>query len=96
MPKPVARILSGDPGQRLNDCLLECFTRASAHSSQDGFQLGKGFFNGREVRRIRRQEQQLTAFGFDGVFHARTQVNGKVVQDHDLSGAQEGRPGSAR
>jgi len=49
MPKPAKRILSSDPGQHLNDCILEGFARARAHASQEGFQFGKGSLDWGEI-----------------------------------------------
>lgn len=42
MPKPAERIGRSNAGQRLNNRILECFSCASAHPPQNGFQFGKG------------------------------------------------------
>src|SRR5207237_9347492 len=72
MQKPTARILSGNAGQCLNNRFLQRLACASASPSQDDFQFGERLFNGREIRRIRRKEEELTGSSFNHLFHART------------------------
>lgn len=90
MPKPAERIGSSNAGQRLDDRVLECLARARTNAPQDGFQLGKGALNGREIGRVGWQKQKLAASSFDGLPYPRSQVDREIVQDHDLPRAQAG------
>ena len=90
MTKPPASILSRNEGQCLGNGLLQGFPRASADPSQKGFQLGERFLNGREIGGVRRQKEQATASGFDGLLDTRPLVNTQIIQNHDLSRMQAG------
>lgn len=90
MQKPPQSILGSDAGQRLDDRLLQCVLCPSLNVPQDGLQLGERLFNGRKIRRIRREEQKLASSGFDRLLDARPSVSGKIVQDHHLAWTQAG------
>ena len=84
MGKPPESILNGDQIQSGCNGLLELFPRTSSYPPQKGFQFGERLFNRREIRRVSRQKQEATPFGFDGLLHAASQVNREMIQDHDL------------
>src|SRR6266487_1771496 len=90
MGKPTESILNGDEIQSGCNSLLEVFPRASTYSPQKGFEFGESLFNRREIRRISRQKQEATPFGFDGLLHPASQVNREIIQDHDLSWLEAG------
>src|SRR6266700_3087090 len=52
--------------------------------------LGERLFNGREIRRISRQEQETAPSGFNGLSHTRSLMNAQVIQDHDLTWFEAG------
>jgi hypothetical protein len=88
MSKPTEGISRRDECQSSRNRLLEIFAGASTHPSQERFQFGESLFNRREIRRISRQKQETTAFGFDGLFHPVSQVNAQVIQDDNLPSLQ--------
>src|SRR5438105_12120216 len=69
MCKPATSVLGRDQFQRLADGFLYRFSCASRSPTQGRFQLGEGFLNGRKIRGITGQKEQLTASRFDGVAH---------------------------
>ncbi len=90
MGKPTESVLGGNEKQTLGNGLLKRFSRPGTLSTQKGLHFGERFFNGREIGRVRRQEQEATASGFDRLFHTRSLMDTQIIQDHDLSGAQAG------
>src|ERR1700751_1594806 len=90
MSKPAERIGGRDEVQRSCNRLLKGFPVASTCLAQQGLQLGKRLFDGRQVRRVGRQKQQATATRFKGLLDTRSQMNREIIQDHDLPGAQAG------
>ena len=90
MGKPTESILGGNEKQCLGNGLLKRFSRTSALSTQTRLHFGEGLFNRREIGRIRRQEQKVTASGFDRLFHTRPLMDAQIIQDHDLSWLEAG------
>ena len=81
-------------GNRLDgeaNCFLERLLRARAQAAQDGFDLRERLLNGREVRRIGRQEEQLAAARFNGKANTVGFVGAQIVQHDDLSRSQRRR-----
>jgi len=56
--------------------------------SQQGLELGKGHFDGIEVRGIGRQEEEPRASCVDQFFGSLTFVEGDIVEDHDVAGRE--------
>ncbi len=54
MMKPDESIGNCNGLQGLSNGLLQCLVRSGTDAAQKGFELGKGFFNGRVIRRIGR------------------------------------------
>ena len=53
-------------------------------------QFRKGQFDGIEIRTIRREEAELRAGLFDRRAHRRMFMDGQIVEDDDVTGAQRG------
>src|SRR5690348_14961966 len=85
MEKPPKSVLGRNAGQRLDNRLLQSVSCPSLNAPQDGFQLREGFLDWREIRRIRRQEEELASSGFDRLVDARSSMSREIVQDHDLA-----------
>lgn len=90
MKKPAESILRRDEGQSGRNRLLQRFARAGTDPSQTGFQFGECLFNGREIGRIGRQEEEAAASGFNGGSHPRPLVNREIIQNHQLTRLQAG------
>src|SRR6266550_2938607 len=90
MGKPTESVLGGNEKQNLGNGRMSRFSRPGTRSPQKGLHFGERFFKRREIGRVRRQEQEATAFGFESLFHTRSLVDAQIIQDHDLSGAQAG------
>jgi len=90
MSKPTARISGSNAIQHRCNGLLECFSAASTCPPQQRLQLGERLFDGRKVRRVRRQEQETTAASINSLLDTSSQVNREVIQDHDLPRTQAG------
>src|SRR5579884_4199162 len=90
MSKPTERISGSNAIQRGCNGLLERFPAASTCPPQQRLQLGECLFDGRKVRRVRRQKQETTAASFNGLLDTGSQVNGEIIQDHNLPGTQAG------
>src|SRR6266566_7792537 len=90
MGKPTEGILGRNEGQSLGNGLLKCLSRPSTLSAQKGLQFRERLFNGREIGRIRRQEQEATPSGLNSLFHTRSPMNIQIIQNHDLSSMQAG------
>ncbi len=90
MSKPAESIRCRNEVQSGCNGLLERFAGASPLSAQKSFHFGESLFNGREIWRIGRQEQETTPSGFDSLPHLRSQMNREVIQDHNLSGLETG------
>src|SRR5689334_10069438 len=88
MSKPTESISGGDEIQSGGNGLLERFPCASTCPSQQRLQFGERLFNGRKIRRVRRQKQEATAASFNGLLDTRSQVNREIIQDHDLPWTQ--------
>src|SRR5215467_3861085 len=90
LSNPPESIGLGDEIQSLSKRRMSRFARASASPAQTGLHFREGLFNGREIRRIGRQEQETTSSGFDSLPHLRPQVDREGIQDHDLPWPQAG------
>src|SRR5579884_551551 len=90
MSKPTERISGSNAIQCGCNGLLERFPAASTCPPQQRLQLGKSLFDGRKVRRVRRQKQETAATSFNGVLDTRSQVNREIIQDHNLPRTQAG------
>jgi hypothetical protein len=96
MQKPTEGILSRNAGQGLNNRLLKSLASARTISPQDRFQLGECLLNRREVRRIRRQEEELASSGFDGLFDSRPRIEWRDCPGTRFVLGASWEPGSAR
>src|SRR6266567_3479545 len=90
MGKPTESVLGGNEKQNLGNGRMSRFSRPGTRSPQKGLHFGERFFKRREIGRVRRQEQEATAFGFESLFHTRSLMDAQMIQDHELSGAQAG------
>src|SRR5579883_1435596 len=90
MGKPTESVPGGNEKQNLGNGLLKSFSRPGTLSTQKGLYFGERFFNGREIGRVRRQEHEATASGFDRLFDTRSLMDAQIIQDHDLSRAHAG------
>jgi hypothetical protein len=90
MGEPATSILVGDQLQRSGNGLLERSTCTSTNLPQKRLQFGECLFDGREIGRIRRQEEQTASSGFNGLLHPGPQVDREIIQDHDLPRVQTG------
>src|SRR5215467_458321 len=90
MSKPSESISRRDEIQRGGNGLLQGWAGAGPYPPQHGLQFGESLFNGRQIRRVSRQEQKTTAAGFNDLLDTRSQVNREIIQDHDLPGTQTG------
>ena len=70
---------------------LERLLGARPQSAQDGLDLGERLLDGREVGRVRRQEEQLAAARFNGLANAVGFVGAQIVHDDHLSWPQRRR-----
>src|SRR5450631_1724047 len=85
----VADGISGcDGSDGLNNGIQKGINRLSMKPTQDAFDFGKRIFNGREVRRIRWQKQNLTAMIGEHLYHNRRMVNAQIVQNDDVASTQ--------
>ena len=78
MGKPSTSILGSDKEQRLGNSLLKRFSCTSPLSAQTCLHFGERLFNGREIRRISRQEQETAPSGFNGLSHTRSLMNAEA------------------
>lgn len=85
MGEPAKSIGSGHRLQCLANGFLQYFIGPGPDPSQKGFELGEGFFDRGEIRRIGRQEEQLTAAGLDELSYPLPFVHTQIVQHHDLA-----------
>ena len=59
MDKPAMGVPCGNGRQDLPDCHLQRLAGASLSGTQEGFDLRPGLLDGREIRRVRRQVEEL-------------------------------------
>jgi hypothetical protein len=83
-------ILSGDRRDRRSDGLQERLSSSGLAFSKEALDLGVGFFDRIEVRRVGRQVQKLTTPPFDELSYPTSFVSREVVHHHDLACAQRG------
>jgi hypothetical protein len=57
--EPAVSVCCGNGRQRLLDRQLQCLPGAGLGSTQEGLELRSGLLNGREIRRVWRQVEQL-------------------------------------
>src|SRR5215831_10744353 len=65
--EPGRGIVAGNRLDGETNGFLERLLGARSQPAQDGFDLGERLLNGREVGRVRRQEEQLAAARFNGL-----------------------------
>src|SRR5215813_1396210 len=75
---------------KLHPGSLEEGLSPSGTAPQEGFQLGPARLNGREVRRIGRQEDDLSADGSHDLFDIRDPMHFKIIEEDDVAGLQGG------
>src|SRR6266702_4305807 len=76
--------------EQLADCRAEGLNGARGAFSQQVFQLGKDVFDGVQIRRVFRQEEQLGAGRANEVAHGFAFVAAEIVDDDDVVGLQGG------
>jgi len=79
MGEPGHRIVAGTGLDGEADRFLERLLGARAQPAQDGLDLRERLLNGREVGRVRRQEEQLAAARCDGLATAVGFVGAQMV-----------------
>jgi len=88
--EPSDCIVAGDGVDRLVDGLQEGVPGAGAQAAQDRLDLGERLLDGRAVRRVGRQKEQLAITRLDRLADALCLMHTQVVQHHDLSRSQGG------
>jgi hypothetical protein len=86
--KIAKRIVRRDETQGLSNGLDERLDGLCSNFTRKLLDLGKGFCNGREVRRIRWQKEQLTAFGAQQLLNTTGFVSSQIVQDDNIAWSQ--------
>ena len=86
MREPPARIGSGDREQGLGDGFKERLVGTGADAPEYGLQLGERLLNRRQIRRISRQEEELTPLSFDEFSYFISFMNTGIIHNHDLTG----------
>src|SRR6266699_1924385 len=76
--------------EQLADCRAEGLNGARRAFSQQVFELGKDLFDGVQVRRVFRQEEQLGAGRANELAHGFAFVAAEIVDDDDVVGLQGG------
>ena len=76
--------------EQLADCRAEGLNGARGAFSQQVFQLGKDLFDGVQIRRVFRQEEQLGAGRANELAHDFAFVAAEIVDDDDVVGLQGG------
>jgi len=88
VPDKIAAFDGGEQVERGGDQRADVIEGAGARGAEQGFEFGEGELDRIEVGTIGRQEPQRRAGGFDGVAHLGLFVDGEVVEDDDVAGAQ--------
>ena len=88
MSKPPLNILKRNSKQRLFECLDQVWERTGFESTQDGLNLRPGQFNRIEVRRVRRQIDQVRSTPLDQGFNPSDLVGRQVVHEQDVARLQ--------
>ena len=85
MSKPTPNILRRNSKQRLFECLNQIRERASLEATQDRLNFRPRQFNRIEVRRVRRQIDQVCATGLDQSLNPLDLVGRKIVHEQDVT-----------
>jgi hypothetical protein len=77
-------------GPKLTDCCADGFEGAGGGFAQEMLELGEDLFNGVQVGRVFRQEEQLGAGCANELAHGSAFVAAEIVHDDDFTGSQGG------
>ena len=88
MPDEVEAFARREEAQRVRDEVDDLVEAARSCGAQEGFELGKGHFDGVEVWTVRRQEAQARADPLNRGLHLRVFVDGEIVEHHHVAGLQ--------
>lgn len=91
MLKETTHVYGGDRRDRHSQSLGQSFAASSLHFAQQSLDLGEGFFDKIEIRRVRWQVQKLAALLFDQRPHPLSLVSRKIIYHHNLTFAERGR-----
>ncbi len=83
--KPPRRVRCGDRGQRRRDRVVQGLAGARSAPAQGGLERAERLFDRGEVRRVRRQPQELAAPRFNAPLGIGALVHAEVVPDHHLA-----------
>ena len=85
MSVPSGRIVGSNGLHREADRFLQGLLRPCPYSPHNRLEFGEGVLDGREVRGIGREEEQVTTALREGLTDARGLMHAQVVQHHHLT-----------
>ena len=86
--EPCLSVLRPDVWKMVCDGLFEGLCRSGFDCAEQLFELGPGFLDGIEIRRVRWQIEQFGSGSFDAFAHAGHLVRAEVVHDHHIARSQ--------
>lgn len=90
MSNEIAAFRGREEADRDGDQIAHVVKGPGTRGPDEGFQLREGQFDRIEIRTVGRQKPELSADGFDRRTHRGLFVDGQIVEDDHIAGAERG------